>query len=138
MSTDFAAIVPIVTVTLAACAAMVAEAFKRPGERMPIGGLGIIGLIGAAAASIFLWNRDASGFGVIRADNFSLFFNLVLVAIGILTIMLSGQSVDRERCGTRASHEECARAHGERDCYLVHCVLQTRGFEASAAFLASG
>src|SRR5574338_663434 len=97
MATDFAAIVPIITVTLAACAAMVAEAFRRPGERMPIGGLGIIGLVGAAAASVFLWNRDASGFGVIRADNFSLFFNLVLVAIGILTIMLSGQSVDRER-----------------------------------------
>src|SRR5574338_1233570 len=97
MATDFAAIVPIITVTLAACAAMVAEAFRRPGERMPIGGRGIIGLLGAAAASIFLWNRDASGFGVIRADNFSLFFNLVLVAIGILTIMLSGQSVDRER-----------------------------------------
>jgi NADH-quinone oxidoreductase subunit N len=96
MSTDFAAIIPILTVTLAACAAMVAEAFRRPGERMPIGGLGIIGLAGAAAASIFLWNRDASGFGVIRADNFSLFFNLVLVGIGILTILLSGQAIERD------------------------------------------
>ncbi len=97
MSTDFAAIIPIVTVTLAACAAIVAEAFRRPGERMPIGGLGVIGLLGAAAASVFLWNRDASGFGVIRADNFSLFFNLVLAAIGILTILLSSQAVERER-----------------------------------------
>ncbi len=96
-SSDFAAIVPIVIVTLAACAAMVAEAFRAPGERMPIGGLGVIGLVGAAVASIFLWNRDASGFGVIRADNFSLFLNLVLVTIGILTILLSSQAVDRER-----------------------------------------
>jgi NADH-quinone oxidoreductase subunit N len=97
MSTDFAAVIPIVTVTLAACAAMLAEAFRSPGERMPIGSLGIIGLLGAAAASVFLWNRDAIGFGVIRADNFSLFFNLVLVGIGLLTILLSGQSVERER-----------------------------------------
>ncbi len=96
MSSDFAAIIPILTVTLAACAAMVAEAFRAPGERMPIGGLGVIGLAGAAAASVFLWNRDASGFGVIRADNFSLFFNLVLVAVGILTILLSGQVIERE------------------------------------------
>jgi len=97
MQTDLAAVIPIVIVTLAACAAMVAEAFRRPGERMPIGGLGLIGLAGAAAASIFLWNRDASGFGVIRADNFSLFLNLVLIAIGVLTILMSGQAVERER-----------------------------------------
>jgi NADH-quinone oxidoreductase subunit N len=96
MSTDFAAVIPIVTVTLAACAAMLAEAFRQPGERMPIGALGIIGLLGAGLASIFLWNRDAIGFGVIRADNFSLFFNLVLVAIGIITIMISGQEIERE------------------------------------------
>ncbi|HSL19931.1 MAG TPA: NADH-quinone oxidoreductase subunit N [Vicinamibacterales bacterium] len=97
MSTDFPAIIPILIVSLSACAAMVAEAFRRPGESMPIGGLGLIGLFGAAASSIFLWNRDAAGFGVIRADNFALFFNLVLVAVGVLTIMLSGQSVERER-----------------------------------------
>ena len=96
MSSDFAAVIPILTVTLAACAAMVAEAFRAPGERMPIGGLGVIGLAGAAAASVFLWNRDASGFGVIRADNFALFFNLVLVAVGILTILMSGQVIERE------------------------------------------
>jgi NADH-quinone oxidoreductase subunit N len=97
VSSDFAAIIPIVTVVLAACAAMLAEAFRAPGERMPIGSLGVIGLLGAAASSVFLWNRDASGFGVIRADNFSLFFNLVLVAVGLLTILLSGQVVERER-----------------------------------------
>jgi proton-translocating NADH-quinone oxidoreductase chain M/proton-translocating NADH-quinone oxidoreductase chain N len=63
---------------------------------MPIGGLGVIGLLGAAVASIFLWNRDAVGFGVIRADNFSLFFYLMLAAIGILTIMISSQAVEQE------------------------------------------
>jgi NADH-quinone oxidoreductase subunit N len=96
VATDFAAVIPIVIVTLAACAAMVAEAFRSRGERMPIGGLGLIGLVGAGVASLLLWNRDASGFGVIRADNFSIFLNLLLVVIGILTILLSSEAIDRE------------------------------------------
>ena len=43
-NTQIDAIVPMLCVTLAALAAMGAEAFRRPGERMPIGGLGIVGL----------------------------------------------------------------------------------------------
>ena len=42
---------------------------------MPIGGLGLIGLVGAAVASVLLWNSDAPSFGVVRADNFALFIN---------------------------------------------------------------
>ena len=38
---------------------MGAEAFRGKGERMPIGGLGIIGLVGAAVSSALLWNRNA-------------------------------------------------------------------------------
>jgi len=56
---SFAAIIPILIVVLSATAAMLAEAFRQPGERMPIAGLGLIGLVGAAAASYFLWNTDA-------------------------------------------------------------------------------
>ena len=33
---DYAAIIPIVIVVLAGCAAMIAEAFRERGERMPI------------------------------------------------------------------------------------------------------
>ena len=43
------AIVPMACVTAAGIAAMVAEAFREPGERMPIGGLGVIGLVGAGS-----------------------------------------------------------------------------------------
>ena len=43
----FDAIVPMLCVTLAALASMGAEAFRGRGERMPIGGLGIVGLVGA-------------------------------------------------------------------------------------------
>ena len=56
---------------------MLAEAFRGKGERMPLGGLAIIGLVGAGAASVLLWNRNADSFGVVTADNFGLFVNLV-------------------------------------------------------------
>ena len=41
--TAYAAIIPILIVALSAIAAMLAEAIRRPGERMPIAGFGLIG-----------------------------------------------------------------------------------------------
>ncbi len=90
------AIMPMLLVTLTAVATMVAEAFRRKGERMPIGGLGVIGLAGAAVAACLLWNRNAAGFGVVQADNFALFVSLVLIGIGLLTIMFSARVVERD------------------------------------------
>src|SRR3954451_14636606 len=95
--TEYAALIPLVIVALSAIAAMLAEAFRQPGERMPIAGLGLIGLAGAAVASVALWNSDAHSMGVIRSDNFALFINLVLCIIGILTMLMSGDVVERER-----------------------------------------
>jgi len=95
--TDFAAIIPIVIVVLSACAAMLAEAFRQPGERMRIDGLGLIGLVGAAIASCYLWNTDARSFGVVRADNFAVFVNLILCLIGVLTMLFSDEVVEREQ-----------------------------------------
>ena len=70
MMSSFNAIVPMACVTAAAIAAMVAEAFRAPGERMPIGRSALIGLVGAAIASLLLWDRNAVSFGVVVADNF--------------------------------------------------------------------
>jgi NADH-quinone oxidoreductase subunit N len=92
-NTDLDAIVPMVCVTLAALASMGMEAFRKPGEKIPIGGLGIIGLVGAAVSTVMLWNRNADGFGVIVADNFGLFVTMTLVIVGILTIMFSSQVI---------------------------------------------
>ncbi len=90
------AIMPMLLVTLTAVATMVAEAFRRKDERMPIGGLGVIGLVGAAVAAGLLWNRNATGFGVVQADNFALFVTITVAAIGLLTIMFSGQAIERD------------------------------------------
>src|SRR4029077_7878561 len=93
---EFAAPIPIIIVVLSAIAAMLAEAIRHPGERMYIAGFGLIGLTGAAVASIVLWDTDAVSFGVVRADNFALFVNIVLCIIGILTMIFSNEVVERE------------------------------------------
>ncbi|MDP2318952.1 MAG: NADH-quinone oxidoreductase subunit N [Acidobacteriota bacterium] len=96
ISSQFDAIIPIICVTLAGLVVLLAEAFRGRDEKMPIGGLAIIGLVGAGAASILLWNRNATSFGVVTADNFSLFVNLILVGVGILTVIFSSQTVERD------------------------------------------
>jgi NADH-quinone oxidoreductase subunit N len=95
-NSSFDAIVPMLCVMLAALAAMGAEAFRGKGEKMPIGGLGMVGLIGAAVSAGLLWNRNTASFGVIVADNFGLFVTLVLVVVGILTIMFASQVVHQD------------------------------------------
>jgi NADH-quinone oxidoreductase subunit N len=93
---EIAATLPIVIVTLAGIAVTLVEAFRRPGEQMPFDLLGLIGLAGAAVASAVLWNQDATAFGVVRADNFALFANFVLVLVGVLTILFSVQVIGRD------------------------------------------
>ncbi len=90
------AIVPILCVTAAGLAAMLAEAFRAPGEKMPISGLGLIGLAGAGVSAALLWGRNASGFGLVSADTFGLFFVMILVVIGVMTMLLSPSVAERE------------------------------------------
>ena len=94
--TEYLGLIPLAIVALSAAAAMLAEAFRQPGERMWIAGLGLIGLFGAAIASGSLWNSDAHSMGVIRSDNFALFINIVLCVIGILTVLFSDDVIERE------------------------------------------
>src|SRR5216110_416837 len=96
MITSLNAIVPMACVTAAAIAAMVAEAFREPGERMPIGPLGAIGLVGAAIASVVLWNHNTTSFGVVVADNFGLFVTFILIVLGLLSLAISEPTIDRE------------------------------------------
>ncbi len=96
---DFAAIVPVLMVTLAACTTMVAEAFRPQRDLAAgrwFGTYGLIGLGGAIAASLNQWNQSLVGFGVISVDNFTVFFNITLCAIGILTIILSAGNAERD------------------------------------------
>jgi len=90
------ALVPLMCVVAAAIAAMVAEAFRTPGERMPIAPLGIIGLIGAGVSTLLLWNHRAESFGVVIADNYGLFVTWTLIIVGLLSLALSIPTIERE------------------------------------------
>jgi NADH-quinone oxidoreductase subunit N len=50
-------------------------------------------------ASVLLWDRvpTPTSFGVVTADNFSLFVNLVIIAVGILTVLFASQTLERDR-----------------------------------------
>ena len=100
MLKDIIPVVPVLIVVLSACAVLLAEAFRRPGERMPVGWLGAIGTIGGIVTSVALWNRNAVGFGVIVVDNFTIFFNVLLCAIGLLTILISSGTAERDHLPT--------------------------------------
>jgi NADH-quinone oxidoreductase subunit N len=95
-STQIDAIVPMLCVTLAALASMTAEAFRGRGDQMPIGSLGLVGLVGAAVSAGLLWDRNTEGFGVIAGDNFGLFITMVLAIVGVLTILFSSQVLERD------------------------------------------
>ncbi len=96
MMSSMNAIVPMACVTAAGIAAMVAEAFRDPGERMPIGGLGLVGFVGAAIGALLLWNTNATSFGVVSADNFGLFVTWILIVVGVLSLAISGPMIERE------------------------------------------
>ena len=93
---DYLAIVPLVCVWFGGILAMLAEAFRSPGEQMPMEGIAIGVLLTAGATARCLWDRGAVSFGVVTADNFGLFVTLVLVVVGILTVLLSSQVVERD------------------------------------------
>ena len=42
------------------------------------------------------WDRNATSFGVVTADNFALFVNLVIVAVGLLTVFFASQTLERD------------------------------------------
>ena len=98
--TDFATIVPVLIVTLSACAVLLAESIRRPHDKVYHGVFGLIGLAGGIYTSIQQWGYDRTGFGVIVADNYALFFNVVICGIGLLTILLSSGSAEQDRIPT--------------------------------------
>src|SRR5918996_4701890 len=96
LNSAFDAIVPMLCVTAGALVVMLAEAWREPDERMPLGIWGIISLGGAAIGLMFLWDRNATSFNVIVADNFGIFVSLILAVVGILTILFSSQVIERD------------------------------------------
>jgi NADH-quinone oxidoreductase subunit N len=104
MLTQIIPVVPVFIVALSACAVLLAEAYRRPGDWMPVGWLGLIGVVGGIVTSVSLWGRNAVGFGVIVLDNYAIFFNVLICAIGALTILISWGTAERDQLPSGEYH----------------------------------
>jgi NADH-quinone oxidoreductase subunit N len=102
---DYIRILPELVLTAFGIAVMMADPLLKPGARRK--GLGLISLAGtiAAIAATFCqiaWlNRDtdlaAPGwFGMVRVDNFSIFFHLLIPAISAICILISLEYLDAQ------------------------------------------
>lgn len=97
---DWWAIAPLLGMTLTGCFVMLADLFvTRPGGSK--GHLAVLSLVGlgiTAALSILLWDygQSTAFSGMVAADNFSQFFNLLFVLITAVTILLSHENVSRD------------------------------------------
>ena len=99
MASTIHALVPLLCVVAAAIAAMVAEAFRTPGERMPIAPLGIIGLVRRGVPppiSSGITGPRASA--SCRPTTTALFITWTLIIVGILSLALSVPVVERKGC----------------------------------------
>ena len=93
---SFNAAVPMLCAGAGGLVVMLAESWRRKGERMPLGVLAFIALAATAVSLLFLWGRNQTSFGVITADNFGVFVSLVIVAAGLFTVAVSSQVLERD------------------------------------------
>lgn len=90
-------VAPEIVLTVFALAVLLISVFS-PRERQGfIGYISLFGLIITGAVSIALWNSSTRAFsGMIALDNFSLFFDLLLCIVGIITVLISMSYIKRE------------------------------------------
>jgi NADH-quinone oxidoreductase subunit N len=93
-------IAPELIIGIAGALVMMVDAFARRGQRWLTGGLSIVALIAAGAASIWLgagWRGARSAFnGMIVLDELRLSFTLIFVIVSILTILIAAVWIDIE------------------------------------------
>jgi NADH-quinone oxidoreductase subunit N len=96
---DILAIGPALAVTLTGCAVMLVDLYsKRFSRKGYLASVSLIGLMLSAVVSILAWgyfNPNAFA-GMVAADNFSQFFNLLFVFIAAVTVLLSHEQLERE------------------------------------------
>ena len=98
---NFALIFPEIIVAAVGTIVMLYDCFF-PNQRATTGAMSIMGLLVAAAATIFLWtngdgvNSTANFNGMIAFDNLRLSFTLVFLLVSALTILISTVWVENE------------------------------------------
>lgn len=103
---DLRPIFPALVVALTGVAVLMAQAFTPKGTRAPAAGLSLAGLAGAlVAVAVIAYGRGRGAVlaSSVAADDFALFFQALLVSIGILAVLLS-PSYLRETAADRGEY----------------------------------
>src|SRR6266481_2604699 len=94
-------IAPELIIGVAGVIVMMVDAFARRGQRWLTGGLSILALLGAGAASIWLGTGStgvhAAFNGMIVLDELRLSFTLIFLIVGLLTILISSVWIETEK-----------------------------------------
>lgn len=96
---NLALIGPELIVAMAGVIVMLVDAFTPRRQRMATATISIVALLGAAAASVWLWTRwpAASAFnGMIVLDELRLSFTVIFVVVAILTILIAAIWIEAE------------------------------------------
>jgi len=89
---DLRPALPAALVALTGVVVLLAQAFTPKGQRAPSSALSLVGLVGALAAVVALGGGSARGAvlaGALAADGLSLFLQALILAVAILTVLLS-------------------------------------------------
>src|SRR5262245_30694087 len=89
---DLRPALPAALVALTGVVVLLAQAFTAKGQRAPSTALSLVGLGGALVAVLVLGTGPARGSvlaGALAADGLSLFLQAVILAVAILTVLLS-------------------------------------------------
>lgn len=94
-------IAPELIIGVAGVLAMMIDAFSRRGQRWLTGGLSIVALLAAGAASVWL-GTGASGphsafNGMIVLDQLRLSFTLIFIIVSLLTVLIAAAWIDTEK-----------------------------------------
>jgi NADH-quinone oxidoreductase subunit N len=81
--------------TALACIAL--DLFYKPSDKMPCWLIAFFGCLAALAATLAAWGTDEQAFSrLVRMDNLSNFFAVILLAAGLITLLLSVSYTRRE------------------------------------------
>ena len=87
---DWAPLLPILTVTIAALVVLVVDLFLEGPDRDALAWLTIFGLVATFVVSAVLWGRQMTTLGgTIALDEYAVFFDLLLTIASALTVLMA-------------------------------------------------
>ena len=89
---------PELILTVAVLLCIVVDLFWKQPEKTACWLVSFLGCLTALAATVTSWGKEGEAFyHLVRMDNLSNFFNVIILISGLLTLLLSGSYVKRER-----------------------------------------